>query len=163
MPTPLRSPLAMVALPVLLAGLIGEIAFEAYAWLISPQIFGFALQPSKLVMAIGQMHLGITLSHWMAFAIHFCIGAVGFGVFVYLVRRFVVASSWAAGLLSGVTLWFVAQGMLAPLVGRSFMMDFGPYTQSSFVGHVGMTLITAYLLGLWLPQGDEPEAKPEAA
>jgi len=28
-------------------------------------------------------------------------------------------------------------------MGRSFMMGFGTYTQSSFVGHVGMTIVIA--------------------
>jgi len=45
-----------------------------------------------------------------------------------------------SGVLAGIVLWFVAQGVLAPLMGRSFMMGFGSYTQSSFVGHVGMTI-----------------------
>jgi hypothetical protein len=47
--------------------------------------------------------------------------------------------------LSGVILWFIAQGLLAPVVGRSFMMGFGTYTQSSFIGHVGMTVVIALI------------------
>ena len=60
------------------------------------------------------------------------------------------ARVWLTGFVSGLVLWFVAQGMLAPFIGRSFMMDFGTYTQSSFVGHVGMTLIMAHLLDAFL-------------
>jgi hypothetical protein len=57
---------------------------------------------------------------------------------------------WLTGFVSGLILWFVAQGILAPFIGRSFMMDFGTYTQSSFIGHVGMTLLMAHLLEAFL-------------
>ena len=43
---------------VALAGLIGEIAFEAYAWLISPVLFGVKLQPSFLVIGLTKKETG---------------------------------------------------------------------------------------------------------
>ncbi|MDO6589333.1 hypothetical protein DS901_03220 [Loktanella sp. D2R18] len=139
-----------IILSVALAGVIGEIIFEAYAWLLSPLLFGVTLQPSNLVIAITQKIFGLTLSHGAAFAIHFTIGSLGFGLFVYLVRCVMPARVWMTGLVSGLALWFIAQGMLAPFIGRSFMMDFGTYTQSSFVGHVGMTLIMSRLMAAFL-------------
>lgn len=128
---------------LLIAGLVGELAFELYAWLASPLLFGLSLQPAKLVMAVGALYGGVALPYAVAFAIHFSIGVLGFGGFVWLTRRCTGVGPWMLGLGTGVILWFVAQGMLAPMVGRSFMMGFGPYTQSSFIGHVGMTLIVA--------------------
>lgn len=143
---------------ILVAGVFGEIAFEFYALVISPVIFSLTLQPAKLVMAIASKLTGLELPIAVAFPIHFLIGSIGFGVLVYLARKFVTQNVWLSGGLVGVSLWFVAQGVLAPFVGRSFMMDFGPYTQSSFVGHVGMTLIIAYLLKMQLQNGQSPAA-----
>jgi hypothetical protein len=135
-----------IGLSVVLAGLIGEIAFEVYAWFISPLVFGVVLQPSNLVIAMIAKLTGTEISHIIAFPIHFLIGSLGFGLFVYLIRLLMPARVWLTGFVSGFVLWFVAQGLLAPFIGRSFMMDFGTYTQSSFVGHVGMTVVIAHLL-----------------
>ncbi|WP_394155213.1 hypothetical protein [Loktanella salsilacus] len=139
-----------IAASVITAGLIGEVAFELYAWLVSPLLFDVILQPSNLVIALTQKLAGLQISHLTAFPIHFAIGSAGFGVFVYLVRLMIPARVFLTGLVSGLILWFVAQGILAPFIGRSFMMDFGTYTQSSFVGHVGMTLLMSYLLDRFL-------------
>ncbi|MEP3437696.1 MAG: hypothetical protein ABJN75_13080 [Hoeflea sp.] len=145
--TPIRK---QTFLAVALAGLIGEVCFELYAWLISPALFGVVLQPSNLVIAITSKLTGIEITKALAFPVHFLIGSLGFGLFVYATRLIMPARVWLTGFVSGLFLWFVAQGMLAPFIGRSFMMDFGTYTQSSFVGHVGMTLIMAHLLDAFL-------------
>ncbi|MCY0095461.1 hypothetical protein [Hoeflea ulvae] len=139
-----------IVLSIILAGLIGEIAFELYAWLVSPILFDVILQPSNLVIAITAKLTGVQISKSLAFPIHFLIGSLGFGLFVYATRLLMPARVWLTGLVSGLVLWFVAQGMLAPFIGRSFMMDFGTYTQSSFIGHVGMTLLMAHLLAAFL-------------
>ncbi|AKI00238.1 hypothetical protein IMCC20628_01521 [Hoeflea sp. IMCC20628] len=139
-----------ILLSIALAGLIGEIAFELYAWLVSPILFDVVLQPSNLVIALTAKLTGVQMSKTLAFPIHFLIGSLGFGLFVYATRLVMPARVWLTGTISGLILWFVAQGMLAPFIGRSFMMDFGTYTQSSFVGHVGMTLLMAHLLAAFL-------------
>jgi len=128
-----------------LAGLISEITFEAYAWLVSPILFGVSLQPSKLVMALAKIFTGIQLPYVGAFILHFLIGAFGFAAVVFLVKQFTKLSYLASGFAAGFALWFVAQGILAPVVGRAFMMGFGTYTQSSFVGHVGMCVLMTFL------------------
>ena len=130
-------PLKQTVPTLLLAGLAGEIAFELYAWLLSPLLFGVALAPANLVVALGKIALGITLPYWL-----------GFSVFVWLMHRLTRLGLVLSGALSGLVLWFVAQGLLAPVVGRSFMMDFGAYTQSSFVGHVGMAMVIGYAIAL---------------
>lgn len=138
--------LLQTILIVAIAGIIGEAAFELYAWLVSPILFDASLQPARLVVAIVEKLTAMTLSYNLAFALHATIGAFGFAAFVYLFRRALPGWVFVAGFLSGLVLWFVAQGMLAPYIGRSFMMGFGPYTQSSFIGHVGMTLIISYVM-----------------
>lgn len=139
-----------IILSIVLAGLIGEIAFEIYAWLISPILFDVILQPSNLVIAMTSKLTGLQMSKALAFPVHFLIGSLGFGLFVFAMRLIMPSRVWLTGFVSGLALWFVAQGILAPFIGRSFMMDFGTYTQSSFVGHVGMTLLMAHLLAALL-------------
>ena len=129
-----------------LGGLIAQIAFEAYAWLISPLVFGPKLQPTLLVIGLFEKYSGITLSYMLAFSLHALIGVIGFGIFTLSFYRAFRGRAILSGSISGLILWFIAQGILAPAMGREFMMGFGPYTQSSFVGHVGMTLIIALFI-----------------
>jgi hypothetical protein len=131
---------------VLIAGTLGQTAFEIYAWLFSPFLFGVTLEPSKLIVALFGLRLGIEVPYALGFALHAAVGIFGFTASVLTIYWFLQTRLMMAGLISGVILWFIAQGTLAPLVGRSFMMGLGPYTQSSFVGHVMMTLIIAYFL-----------------
>ncbi|WP_417469806.1 hypothetical protein [Maricaulis sp.] len=136
----------------------GELIFEFYAWVISPATFGFALQPTNLVVAIIAKLTGSTLPHAWGFALHFLVGSLGFGLFVYIIRTVLRLQVALTGLLAGLALWFFAQGVLAPFIGRSFMMDFGPYTQSSFVGHVGMTMVMAFALDFLIRRFQPPTA-----
>lgn len=131
---------------VVFAGVIAETLFELYAWLVSPILFDQVLQPSNLVIAIARITLGVDLPHGAAFAIHAFIGSIGFASCVYLIQRICEMTYLVSGVVTGVLLWFVAQGILAPFIGRPFMMEFGAYTQSSFIGHVGMCLIVALVL-----------------
>ncbi|UYV39215.1 hypothetical protein N4R57_09525 [Rhodobacteraceae bacterium D3-12] len=129
-----------------LAGLAGEVSFEIYAWLISPILFGVALAPANLVVALINIAFGVTVPHWAGFLLHFAIGALGFAGVVWVTHLVSRTNLILSGAIAGLTLWFIAQGLLAPVVGRTFMMGFGTYTQSSFIGHVGMTTLMGYLM-----------------
>jgi uncharacterized membrane protein YagU involved in acid resistance len=131
---------------LLIAGLAGEIAFELYAWLVSPLVFNVALGPANLVIALIKMATGATLPYWAGFIVHFTIGVIGFAAFVWVTHLVSRTRLVISGAIAGFVLWFVAQGLLAPLVGRTFMMGFGAYTQSSFVGHVGMATLIGYVM-----------------
>ena len=133
----------------IIGGAFAEVAFELYAWLISPIFFSLTLQPAKLVTALTKKFLAIELLYSQAFLIHAFIGTVGFGIFVLLLYKALPLRAWVSGTISGIALWFIAQGILAPAIGRDFMMGFGSYTQSSFIGHVGMGLIIALIIH-WL-------------
>ncbi|MEH6673728.1 MAG: hypothetical protein V7666_04920 [Sulfitobacter sp.] len=148
------SPLPALAL----AGLIGELTFEAYAWLASPILFGVKLEPANLVIGLSKKLGSVNLPYAAAFAIHFLIGTLGFAAVVFLTKRVTKLGFLGSGVLAGIVLWFVAQGVLAPLMGRSFMMGFGSYTQSSFVGHVGMTIVIALVWKKLLNQTAGPSA-----
>ena len=131
---------------LMLAGLAGEISFEIYAWLISPLLFGVSLAPANLVVALIKLALGATVPYWVGFLVHFMIGAAGFAAFVWLTHLVSRTNLILSGAIAGFILWFVAQGLLAPVVGRTFMMGFGAYTQSSFIGHVGMASVMGFVM-----------------
>ncbi|MEP2783434.1 MAG: hypothetical protein ABJO67_08325 [Pseudoruegeria sp.] len=131
---------------IVIAGLAGEIVFEAYSWLLSPILFGPILEPAKLVTAIVAKISGVMLPYGIAFLIHFLIGTIVFSSFVFLMNAILRKGYVLAGLVTGLLLWFVAQGMLAPFIGRPFMMSFGAYTQSSFVAHTGMMIVIGFIL-----------------
>ncbi|MEB8387261.1 hypothetical protein OO012_08485 [Rhodobacteraceae bacterium KMM 6894] len=130
-----------------IAGLAGEISFEIYAWLISPLLFGVALSPANLVIALIKTAFGVSVPYSAGFLIHFTIGAIGFAGVVWLTHLVSRTNLILSGVIAGFILWFVAQGLLAPIVGRTFMMGFGAYTQSSFIGHVGMATLMGYIMG----------------
>lgn len=131
---------------LVIAGFLGEISFEIYAWLVSPILFGVALGPANLVIALIKIASGVTVPYWAGFLVHFTIGVIGFSGFVWLTHILARTSLILSGVIAGFILWFVAQGLLAPVVGRTFMMGFGPYTQSSFIGHVGMATLIGYVM-----------------
>ena len=131
---------------IIFAGFIGELFFEIYAWLISPAIFGPTLEPARLVTGVVDKVLGFTLPYGPAFVIHSLIGTVFFALLVFFMQKIIRKSYIVSGFFTGLILWFVAQGILAPFVGRSFMMDFGSYTQSSFVAHTCMLVVIGFVL-----------------
>ncbi|MEP3345374.1 MAG: hypothetical protein ABJN34_11040 [Litoreibacter sp.] len=131
---------------VVMAGVVGELLFEAYSWLLSPILFGPILEPAKLVTAIVAKVTGVVLPYGPAFVIHFLIGSVLFALMVYALNKILNKGYVLAGLVTGLILWFVAQGMLAPFIGRPFMMEFGAYTQSSFIAHTSMMLVIGFVL-----------------
>lgn len=131
---------------IFLAGFVGELAFEAYSWLLSPILFGPILEPAKLVTAIVAKTAGVVLPYGPAFVIHFLIGTIFFALLVYFMQAIMGKGYVLAGLVVGLILWFVAQGMLAPFIGRPFMMSFGAYTQSSFIAHTGMMIVIGFVL-----------------
>jgi len=144
----------LASLPVrtiAIAGLIGELLFETYAWIISPLLFGVTLEPTNLIVALSKIYTGIILPYPVAFAIHFVVGVLGFGLVVWCVHRFARLPLVASGAVGGFVLWFVAQGVLAQLVGRDFMMGFGSYTQSSFFAHVGMAVAMGLVMAQLTP------------
>ncbi|WP_108818781.1 hypothetical protein [Pseudovibrio sp. Alg231-02] len=140
---PTASSLVTLLPTLLLAGVIGETAFEAYAWFVSPLLFGPVLEPAYLVTALANKLFGLSIPYGLAFLIHFSVGAIVFPLAVLAVHQVTRLRFWISGVVAGVLLWYIAQGMLAPFIGRSFMMDFGAYTQSSFLGHVGMAVVMA--------------------
>ena len=148
-------------LTALIAGIVGQLAFEVYAWAVSPLLFGVTLEPANLVAAISAKISGIPLAYGPAFVVHLLIGALGFILVIITARVLTGFRYFWSGILSGLVLWFIAQGILAPFIGRSFMMGFGDYTQSSLVGHVGMCMVIGFLLDRFTSQKKaQPNGSP---
>ena len=133
---------------IIIAGLAGVAAFEPYARWLSPELFGVTLKPANLVIGLASKAAGLSLDYAIAFAIHLAVGAIGFPLALLAVRRLLGFGMGLGAMLTGVALWFVALGLLMPYVGRSFMMGFGAYAQTSFVAHVGMLLVVGLVFRL---------------
>ncbi len=103
------------------------------------------MEPANLVIGLTKTFLGAPFTYPMAYAAHLTLGAVGFPLGYFILRRTIFARLpwYVAGLGWGVILWFIAQGILAPLMGRAFMMDWVPYTWVSLFAHPMMALIIA--------------------
>jgi hypothetical protein len=126
-----------------MAGIAGEVVLESIAWAIAPVVLGRPMEPALLVSALGNTLFGMSIGTAAAFAIHLGAGVVIFPL-GYLLFRAATRLSWAeAGILWGVVLWFIAQGLLAPLAGRPFMLGFGTYTWASLLTHVIYMLTVA--------------------
>ncbi|MEH6645751.1 hypothetical protein [Sulfitobacter sp.] len=82
------------------AGLIGEITFEAYAWLVAPILFGVKLEPANLVIGLTKSFTGAQLPYAAAFLI----GALGFATLVYLFKKLTRLSYLGAGVSAGLLL-----------------------------------------------------------
>lgn len=130
----------------ILAGILAQLMFELYAWIINPMIFGFSLQPALLVKQLAAAYPGVEVSYETAFVLHVFVGVVLFPAGYLFLRRLAGCHlrHWLlAGTAYGIILWFVAQGVLAPMVGRDFMMGFQPYTWASLVAHPLMAVAIA--------------------
>ena len=139
-------PLPLIAV-LLVAGIAAEIAFESFGLLLAPVLFGFAMEPANLVIGLIKTFAGIDASYLAAYVLHFFVGAIAFPLGYVLLRKTILARlPWlVAGLIWGVILWFIAQGILAPLMGRPFMMDWVPYTWASLIAHPMMTVVIAFV------------------
>lgn len=129
---------------LLIAGMIGEVGFELVAWGAAPWLLGQPMQPAVLVAELAQSLFDRALPMTAAFLIHVASGIVLFPSGYALFRAASgIRSPTAAGLAWAVALWLVAQGVLAPLAGKPFMLGFGLYTWASLAAHALYSLAVA--------------------
>ncbi|CAN5786875.1 hypothetical protein BH23PSE1_BH23PSE1_08520 [soil metagenome] len=128
---------------LLLAGLAGQAVFEIVALVLMPGLFGMPLMPAALVVTLGQTVLGLQLPMLAGWAGHLAAGIVLFPLGYLALRRATGWSAVAAGAAWGVALWLMAQGVLAPLAGRPFMLGFVPCPWASLGAHLAYTLSVA--------------------
>lgn len=142
--TPSLPRLLMLAIP---AGIVGEAVFEIMALAIAPLLLGQAMKPALLVGALAQVVLGAQISSAAAWLGYLLAGAVLFPMGYVLFARGFGGLVWPlAAMLYAVLLWLLAQGVLAPLAGRPFMLGFTAYTWASLGVHVIYILTVAAVL-----------------
>lgn len=154
----LPKPLPLIAV-LLIAGVAAEIAFESFGLLLAPTLFGFQMEPANLVIGLIKSFTGVNVSYTAAYVLHLCVGAIAFPTGYVLLRKTILTHvPWVvAGLIWGLILWFIAQGILAPLMGRAFMMDWVPYTWASLIAHPMMTVVIAFV---WYKLAEQPQQAP---
>lgn len=128
---------------IILAGLAGEAVFEALAWGAAPLLVGQPTRPALLVQALAANVLGVGIGPGAGFAIHLLVGVVLFPAGYAALRLRLPVAPLALGALYGVVLWFLAQGMLAPMAGRPFMLGFAPYSMVSLGFHLAYAMTVA--------------------
>ncbi len=136
---------------ILMAGVIGEVVLEIFAWGVVPQIAGRPMRPDVLVSDLARELGGIEIWRPLAVGIHLALGAVVFPViYLKLQQKFKNLSWLLLSVLVGLALWAIAQTTLAPLAGRPFMLGFDPtwgfntYTWSSLIAHTLLMVVIAY-------------------
>ncbi|PQO23924.1 hypothetical protein C2I36_05645 [Rhodobacteraceae bacterium WD3A24] len=131
-------------LPLFAAGLAGEAVFEILALIVAPAVLGTPMMPAMLVAGLGGSIFGATVPMPLAWALHLLAGAVVFPLGYLALCRAMGARSWVLpGLVWALILWVIAQGLLAPMVGRPFMLGFIPYTWASLAVHAAYSLTVA--------------------
>lgn len=134
----------MLAIP---AGVVGEVVFEVLALIVAPMVLGTAMKPALLVGALAGVLAGGAISSATAWLGHVLAGAVLFPVGYVLFQRYFGLRPWPlAALLYAVLLWFIAQGVLAPIAGRPFMLGFVTYTWASLAVHMIYVQVVAFTL-----------------
>ena len=129
------------------AGVLGEVVFEALAWLAAPPLFGMALQPAFLIAKLAERWAGQDLVYGAAFILHFLAGVVVFPILYRLAFGAAARSRWlTCGIAWGLALWLVSQAVLAPLAGLPFMAGFGVYAWAAAAAHIAYaaTVAAAY-------------------
>jgi hypothetical protein len=142
--TPSLSRMLVLAIP---AGIVGEMVFEILALAVAPPLLGQAMQPALLVGALAQSLFGVQIAGATGWIVHLLAGAVLFPMGYVVFARALNGLGWpVAAILYAVLLWLLAQGVLAPLAGRPFMLGFGAYTWASLVVHALYVLTVAAVL-----------------
>lgn len=134
---------------VLLAGIAGAVVFEFIALVIAPALLGNPLIPARLVVNLGGALTGLEWSMLAGWIGHLFAGIVLFSLGYVAFLRLTGLGPWLiTGAILGVVVWFLAQGVFAPITGAPFMGNFTPFTFFSLVVHLVYALAVALALHL---------------
>ena len=86
MPSPQTTRRQTIA-ALIVAGIAAEVIFEFYGLVIAPVLWGFAMEPANLVMGLLKTLLGIEASYAGAYVLHLAMGAIGFPIGYWLLRK----------------------------------------------------------------------------
>ncbi len=120
----------------LIGGVVGLIVWEICSGPINHTIFSRPFGPIPLIKGL----FGID-STQLARAIHIITGVVAYPLVYVWVLRPLLRSVWLVpSIILGFATWFFALGIIAPLAGIPFMLNFGALTWASLLGHMLMAL-----------------------
>lgn len=126
------------------AGVLGEVVFEALAWLAAPALFGMALQPAFLIAKLAERWAGQDLVYGAAFILHFLAGVVVFPIAYRLIFGARIRRRWlTCGIAWGLALWLISEAVLAPLAGLPWMAGLGLYVWAAGGAHIAYALTVA--------------------
>lgn len=138
-----RAPSRLVG-DVLVAGLAGLVAWEVFARGLAPLWLGFALDPRVLIDA------ALDIRGPAALAVHLCTGLLVFPLAFLLialpVARLLVPRLpwWVTAVGFGVVLWIIAAFVIASLMaGMPPFFGFGAVAWASLIGHAALALAMA--------------------
>ena len=95
-----------------LGGFVGTIVMTLMMYFVAPMMLG---KPMDVAAMLGGMLGG---SWMMGMVVHLINGAVIFPlIYVYLLYRVLPGFPWLKGLIWGLTLWFLSQVLVTPMVG----------------------------------------------
>ena len=123
------------------SGVAGLVAWEVFARLLAPLVWGFSPEPTQLIeAALGIGGNGAQLIHIVTGLVFFPAG------YVLLVRplaaAFVPRLPWIVLAIDyGIALWVFAMYVMASLIaGMPPFLDFGPVAWASLFGHLALAI-----------------------
>lgn len=134
-------------------GFAGFGIWEVWANLPTPFIAGGPLEPPTLIKALFANRLGLEVPTWVALALHYFTGIVGYPIGYYILTRNGVSLGRSLdGWVWGAFTTFIALGIFATLAGFPFMLLAwgGQLTIMSTIGHTLMGGLAAYVTEMLL-------------
>ena len=130
---------------IVLAGIVGVFAWDITNDVLSRLLFSTRPEPAPLVMALLGLPGGPGGYRWLAELIHYATGVIAYPLGYVLVVRQILPLPWIVkGALWGAALWVFALGIMAPLAGNPFMLNWGNITWASGLGHVMLGIGIAF-------------------
>ena len=137
---------------LVVGGLAGFAAWEAWAAIPTPLVAGGPLEPPSLIKALFAAHLGFEPRQELAVLLHWLTGVLFYPLGYFLITRNIGSLGRKAdGWLWGAFTTFIALGIFAPLAGFPFLLLAwgGQLTLMSLVGHTIYGGIAALVFERW--------------
>ena len=129
-------------LRLLIAGVVAVVAWELFTRGVLPILFDKKLEPAILILKL----FGLSKEYkQVAYGLHLFTGIVAYPIGYWIFTRKILSfGTFADGVLFGVLTWVFALGVIAPIAGIPFFVNFILSTWLSLAGHILFGLALAY-------------------